>query len=265
MKKPKNPSPAKILYLFAELHNHLGNGTIRHQLSQIVRHSKDAEIIDICRRAADCLEIEIDDKFNKLDTEQHSHSLKTLVNHLAWAKNKFDEILKLRDECNPKWTESIFKATEIQLIELSNCYTLLDKIPDITDKNDEVVKIGDLVAVRCKDEKDQEYDHYGVLISSPKGYRVAHFFTGATVKAQNSLAEKGFGYVHETFYSPDWIVKEHLPTEIPYSQVEQRIKESRKLDKRVWSKFTYNCEHWAREMVYNKPECTQFKRGNDQI
>ncbi|MUG96294.1 hypothetical protein F7734_29730 [Scytonema sp. UIC 10036] len=158
-------------------------------------------------------------------------------------KEIFDCIIEIIPECNPKWTESLFKATERQLIALSNYYALLDKIPDVTDINSETIKIGDLVALNCQDENGKNYEHYGVVIASQKGFRVAHFFTGATVRVQNSLVEKGFGYVHEISYSPEWLVKEHLSDSSPYSQVEGRIKESRKQEKRVWDKFSYNCEH----------------------
>ncbi|MEJ6487497.1 DnaB-like helicase C-terminal domain-containing protein [Nostoc punctiforme UO1] len=36
-----------------------------------------------------------------------------------------------------------------------------------------------------------------------------------------------------------WIVKEHLSDSIPFSQVEGRIKESRKEERRVWNKLSY--------------------------
>jgi hypothetical protein len=121
----KHSNPAKALYLFAEIQNHLHNGTIRHQLSQIVKHTKDQEILDVCSRAAECLGIELDTNFHKLDENQHLRSLKTIANHLKWAKEKFDEVLKLMPECDSKWVESPLRATEIQLLSLSNYCTLL--------------------------------------------------------------------------------------------------------------------------------------------
>lgn len=258
-------NPAKALYLFADIQNHLHNGTIRHELSQIVKHTRDQEILDVCSRIAQCLGIDLDTNFHKFDENQHTHSLKTLVNHLKWAKQRFDEVVKLVPECDPKWIESPLRATEIQLLSLSNYCTLLDKVPDTSDINGEVIKVGDLVTVPCKDEAGRDYDHYGVVIPSSKGFRIAHFFTGSTVKSQNSLVEKGFGYIHEVTYETRWIVKQHLSPTIPYSQVEQRIKESRKLEKRVWNKLNYNCEHWAREMVYGRPDCTQLEKWREEI
>ncbi|WP_299409826.1 hypothetical protein [Acaryochloris sp. IP29b_bin.148] len=255
-----SPNPSKVLYLLAEIQKHLHNGTIRHELSQIVRHTRDKEILDVCRRAAKCLDIHIDARFHKLDEEQHIYSLRTLVKHMKWAKEKFDEVVKLVPNCNPKWVESPFRATEKQLLSLSDYLTRLDKVPDTTDMNGKVIKVGDLVAISCKDEKDRNYDHYGVVIPSAKGFRVAHFFTGSTIRPQNSLVEKGFGYVHETSYEPQWIVKEHHPETIPYSQVEKRIKKSRNTETRVWNKLSYNCEHWAREMFCGQPSCTQLDK-----
>ncbi|MEA5511292.1 hypothetical protein VB715_16080 [Crocosphaera sp. UHCC 0190] len=106
---------------------------------------------------------------------------------------------------------------------------------------------------------------YGIVVASSRGFRVAHFFTGETVKAQNSLVEKGFGYIHEVRYSLEWLVQEHLPKSIPYSDVEERIKASRKINRRVWNKLSYNCEHWAREMFTGQPECTQLKQWKEEI
>jgi hypothetical protein len=96
-------------------------------------------------------------------------------------------------------------------------------------------------------------------------FRIAHFYTGPTIKPQNSTAEKGFGYIHELNYEPQWVVKQHLPHNIPYSQVEERIKESKKLALREWNKRLYNCEHWAREMVTGEPDCTQLTMLKEEI
>jgi hypothetical protein len=259
MGRKSKSHPGQILHLFAELQNHLHNGTIRHELNQIARHTKDREILGICNRAAGCLDIEIDAKFHQVNTDQHFHSLKTLVKHIGRAKEIFDHIIKIIPDSDPKWTESLFKATEAQLLALSNYYALLDKMPDVTDFDGEPIKVGDLVALNCKDEKGKDYDHYGIVIPSQQGFRVAHFFTGATVKTQNSLVEKGFGYVHEVPYTMEWIIKEHLPDNISFSQVERRIKESRQQEKRVWNKLSYNCEHWARDMFDDNPRCTQLE------
>lgn len=251
--------PGKILRWFAEIQEHLHNGTIRHELSQIAKHTRDREILEICNRAAGCLDIEIDTDFHKTNTNQHFNSLKSLVNHLKKPKEIFDRIIENIPDTDPTWTDALFKATEYQLLALSNYFSLLDKMPDITDINGNPIKVGTLVAVNCRDDSGHYYDHYGVVIPSQKGFRVAHFFTGATVKPQNSLVEKGFGYVHEVDYSMEWIFKEHLPDTIPFSHVEQRIKESRRQEARVWNKLRYNCEHWSREMFNGVPRCTQLE------
>jgi hypothetical protein len=261
----KNPNPAKVLHLFADIQDHLQNRVFCHELSQIARHTKDKEIISFCKDAAKCLEIEIDTNFSKLDHEQCARSLKTLFSHLKWAKERFDQVITLKSDLNPKWIESTFKATEMQLLDLSNYLTLLDREHDIHDNNDIVVKIGDLVAVKCVDENGKDYDHYGVVIASSKGFRVVHFFTGHTVKAQNSLIEKGFGYIHELPYSSEWTVRSRISVSVTYSQIEERIKESRKMSKRVWNKLSYNCEHWAREMHTGVPDCTQVSNWKDEI
>ena len=257
--------PGKILYLFAEIQNHLHNGTIRHELSQMIRHTRDQEILDVCNRAAKCLDIEIEATFFKLNDDQLTRSLAILVNHLKWAKERFDQVIQLVPECDPKWIDSPLKATELQLLYLSNYFTLLDKVPDTTDIEGEVIRVGDLIAVPCEDDAGRDYEHYGVVISTPRGFRVAHFFTGATVKPKNSLVERGFGYIQEVIYEPSWTVKQHLSSTIPYAQVEQRIKESKKPDKRIWNKLTYNCEHWAREMVDGQPSCTQLEKWKQEI
>jgi hypothetical protein len=261
----KNSSLAKVLHLFGDIQDHLQNRVFRHELTQIATHTKDEEIISFCKDAAQCLEIEIDTSFHKLDPEQCTRSLKTLFNHLKWAKERFDYIITLKSDLNSKWIDSTFQATEMQLLDLSNYLTLLDKEHDIHDNNNMVVKIGDLVAVKCVDENSKDYDHYGIIIASSRGFRVAHFFTGTTVKAQNNLIEKGFGYIHELPYSSEWNVRSRIPASVTYSQIEARIKESRKMNKRVWNKLSYNCEHWAREMHTGTPECTQIGQWKDEI
>lgn len=261
---PTYSSPSKALHLLAHIQEHMNNGTIRNEINKIVKHTRDQEILAVCDRIVTCLDIEIDKEFTRLDDKQHASALKNLQNHLKWASDRFDEVVDLRASIDPKWISSPFSATERQLLTLSDCYTLLDKVPDVCDINGEVVKVGDLVSVLCKDENGQDYEHYGVLVSSPKGFRVAHFFTGSTVKAQNNLVEKGFGYIHEVAYEPSWVVEEHLPDMVPYSQVEQRIKLARQSEKRIWNKLSYNCEHWAREMFSGTPTCTQLARWREE-
>jgi len=259
------PNPAKILFLFAEIQNHLHNGVIEHELNKILKHTSDQEIIRNCQSVARCLDIKIERNFVSENSELLCNCVKRLTTHLKWAKEKFDKIVELAPDCDPKWIESPLKATELQLLSLSNYFVLLDKVPDSTDSTGQTIKSGDLVAIRCKDESDRSYEHYGVVISTSKGFRVAHFFTGHTVKGQNTLVEKGFGYIHEVNYTPEWVVKQHLPLTVPYNQVEQRIKESRKQERRIWNKLTYNCEHWAREMVEGEPNCTQLKNWRQEI
>lgn len=79
MRSKSKLHPGKVIHLFSEIQNHLHNGTISHELNQIAKSTRDKEILEICTRAADCLEIEIDTKFYKVNIEQHSHSLQTLV------------------------------------------------------------------------------------------------------------------------------------------------------------------------------------------
>ncbi|MGL5939294.1 MAG: hypothetical protein ACRC2S_02735 [Waterburya sp.] len=93
----KHSNPAKALYLFAEIQKHLHDGTIHRELSTIVKHTKDQEILRVCSLAAECLGIELDTNFHKLNENQHISSLKTLVNHLKKAKEKFDEVGELLD------------------------------------------------------------------------------------------------------------------------------------------------------------------------
>lgn len=152
------------------------------------------------------------------------------------------------------------------MLVLTDCIGILDRIPAWTDLNGEVIKAGDLVAIRCKDEQDQEYDHYGVLEVTPHGLSVAHFFTGRTVKPGNTLSETGWGYIHQLPYDPAWIVQEHLSLNgSSYAQVEERINNSRKDKKRLWKKLTYNCEHWAREMFSGEPTCTQSEKFKEEF
>jgi hypothetical protein len=258
------PNPSKALHLLAHIQEHMNNGTIHHEIGKITKHTRDKEVLAVCERVAKCLQIEIDQEFERLDDRKYASALKVLQNHLRWASDRFDEVVALRADIDPTWIDSPFSATEQQLLTLSDCYTLLDKVPDVCDANGEVVKVGDLVSILCSDETGESYEHYGVLVSSPKGFRVAHFFTGSTIKAQNNLVEKGFGYIHEVNYDPFWIVKEHLPSSVPYSQVEQRIKLARQSDKRIWNKLTYNCEHWAREMFSGTAECTQLAQWREK-
>ncbi|MEA5511146.1 hypothetical protein VB715_15335 [Crocosphaera sp. UHCC 0190] len=81
------------------------------------------------------------------------------MKHLKWAKAKFDKVVELVPDLNQKWIEEPFKETQLLLLDISNCITLLDREHDIYDQNDRVIKIGDLVAVHCTDENNKPYNH----------------------------------------------------------------------------------------------------------
>ncbi|NEQ98981.1 MAG: hypothetical protein F6K30_20065 [Cyanothece sp. SIO2G6] len=258
---------AKTLRLFATIQDDLHNGVIEKHLTRILEYTNDKEMVDVCHRAATCINIELQAQFNFYSNRRLRDSVKALAKHLGGMTCKFTEAIQLRanePQCT-EWTQSIFEATEYQLISLSNYFALLDKVPTQVDANGEPVKIGDLVAYPCQDDRGRTYDHYGVVIASPQGFRVVHYFSGPTIQAANTLLKQGFGYVHEVAYSPEWLVKEHLASDIPFNQVEERIKVSRDQEKRVWKLFSYNCEHWAREMVSGIPRCTQNPRSRANL
>ncbi len=258
----KDPNPTKIIRLFADLHDHLYNGCIQHELNQIVRHTKDRKIIAICQRTAELLEIKIDISFQKEDPDQHFRSVKTLSNHLKKANEKYEEIVQLVPNYSPKWIDSLYSATEEVLILLSQELIRLDRAPNIYDNQDKEIQLGDLVAILCQDDKGQNYEHYGVVMQGAKGYTVKHFFSGPTVKAQNRLVEKGIGYVHTLPYTPEWILKER-PVD-SYQLINKRIETSEEIQNKIWNKLRYNCEHWAREMVTGLARCTQIEDMKDE-
>ena len=253
------PNAAKIIRLFADIQDHLYNGKIAHELSQIARHTHDKKIIAICQRTADYLAIEINTSFHKESLDQISNSHRNLVNHLKWAKEKFDDIIKLLPNYPSKWTDALFQASEEQLVYLSQEFIRLDRIPDVCDQKGNEIHPGDLVAYFCRDEEGKEYEHYGVVMQGSRGYTVEHFFSGPTVQAKNRLVEKGIGYVHSLPYTPEWIFKESPPKGVAYREIKARIEESDNIQNKVWNKFSYNCEHWAREMVFGSSSCTQIE------
>lgn len=234
-------NPAKIIRLFADIQNHLYSRKIQHELSQIARHTRDRKIIGICQRTANFLEIEINTTFHQDKAEQIHNSVRTLLNHLKWAKERFDDVIKLMPDYNSKWTNALFQATEEQLVYLSQEFIRLDRKPDIYDRKENEIYPGDLVAYPCKDDNEKDYEHYGVVIQGAKGYIVKHFFSGPTVQAQNKLVEKGIGYVHSVSYTPEWIFKEHSPQSVTYQEIKARIDESDNIQNKVWNKLSYNC------------------------
>lgn len=247
-------NPAKILRLFADIQDRLHNGIIENQINNIAKYTRDQEILADCKKIAECLELPFDpnSKFEKCNDERFAVSVHRIAKHLESIKNKYDNLLSQLPDYNSKWTESLFQLTESQLVKLSEVLILLDRVPNNFD-----VSPGDLVIYPCQDDEGKNYDHYGVVISTPQGYMVAHFFSGPTIQAPQKFIEKGIGYVHTVPYTPDWILKEHLPDSIPYAQVENRIRESRNIESKIWHIVSYNCEHWAREMVYGEKDCTQ--------
>lgn len=266
-----NGNPSKhpeALTILANIQRHIYNGTIQSKVGEIAQCTEDKFILEICQRIADNLGVEIDLRLRRIELEKKQSSLKSLQGHLEWATKKLYEVENIKDQCDPKWLTPILNETKKQLVQLSNYYILLDKVPDITDECGEVVELGDLVYIPCQDEKGNNYEHYGVVIGTPKGFDVAHFFTGQTIKSRNSLSEKGFGYVHQVAYQPRWIINQHLRSlENPtlYHEIIERIQKSKATEKKIWSKLDYNCEHWAREMFCGVPECKQKERIAEEI
>ncbi len=68
----------------------------------------------------------------------------------------------------------MLKIIDIQVARVSQLIILLDREPDICDKKGNVIRPNDLVVYLCKDEKDRDYEHYGVVKGTQNAYRVAH-------------------------------------------------------------------------------------------
>ncbi|MEH1832009.1 MAG: hypothetical protein V7L29_08040 [Nostoc sp.] len=260
------PNPSKILCLFAELQDRLYHSdTIKNAISQICRHTKDQDIIKTCQTIAEILEIEFDSNFDKVNTDWHFQAVHKLQKHQNWVIEKYQEIQKCVNDYNSKWSDPLLKIIDTQLARLLQLIILLDREPDICDDKGNVIRPNDLVVYLCKDEKDRDYEHYGVVRATPNGYRVAHFFTGETVKPKGKIVRVGIGYIHLAHYTPDWLFKERPEKEHPEKasdiQIEARIQKSREkilsAKDPLWNLLSYNCEHWAREMVYNEPKATQ--------
>lgn len=263
------PNPSKILRLFAELQDRLYDGdTIKKAISQICRHTKDQSIIKTCQVIAEILEIEFDSNFDKVNTDWHFQAVHRLQKHHNWVIEKYQEIQKYVDDYNSKWSDPLLKIIDTQLARLSQLIILLDREPEICDNKGNVIRPNDLVVYLCKDDNDRDYEHYGVVRATPNGYSIAHFFTGETVKPESKLVSVGIGYVHLAHYTPDWLFKERPEKENPQKasdiQIEARIQNSREkilsAKDNLWNLLSYNCEHWAREMVYGEATSTQYQK-----
>jgi len=257
-----HPNPSKILRLFAEVQDRLYDGdTVKNAISQISKHTKDKSIIKTCQAISDILEIDFDSTFVKVNTELHFQAVCRLQKHQNWVINKYKESKNCVNDHNSKWSDPLLKIIDTQLARLSQLIILLDREPDIYDNNGQIIRPNDLVIYPCKDQEARDYDHYGVVRATPNGYRVAHFFTGDTVKPEGRIVDVGIGYVHFASYTPDWIFKERAES-VMDSQIEARIHESREkilnAKDKLWNKLSYNCEHWAREMIYGEARSTQI-------
>lgn len=256
-----HPNSSKILILFAEVQDRVHHhDKVKNALSQIARHTRDPRILKTCRAIAEVLEIEFEEKFEQVNDGWYFDAVRKLQNHSAWVMEKYQVLQKEIGNYDPKWTEALSKLTDTQIARLSQLVPLLDVEPDICDKEGNIVRPNDLVVYPCQDEQGRTYEHYGVIRATPKGYRIAHFFTGETIKLENRVAEVGLGYVHFTPYSSDWFFKER-PDSVVDAELESRISNSQNDilggNEKLWNKLTYNCEHWTREMVYGVASSTQ--------
>ncbi|OUL26851.1 hypothetical protein [Nostoc sp. 106C] len=264
-----NPNPSKILRLFAELQDCLYHGdTVKNAITQICKHTRDESIIKTCQVIAEVLEIKFDINFAQVNTDSHFQAVHQLQKHLNWVMQKYEEIQKCVNEYNPKWSDPLLKIIDTELARLSQLIILLDREPDICDHKGNLIRPNDLVVYPCKDEQGRDYDHYGVVRATARGYRIAHFFTGKTVKPTGKIVSVGIGYVHFAPYTPDWLFKERPEQKHPEKasdiEIEARIQKSREkilcAKDTLWNLLNYNCEHWAREMVYNEPSSTQAEQ-----
>ncbi|WP_414552455.1 hypothetical protein [Anabaena sp. CCY 0017] len=264
-----HPNPSEILRLFSNLQDRLYDGdTVKKAITQICNHTRDTSIINTCQVIAELLEIEFEIKFEQVNINWHFQAVKRLQNHQSWVLEIYQEIQKKVGDYNRRWSEPLLKIIDPQLARLSQLIILLDREPDICDNNGNVIRPNDLVVYPCKDEKDRSYEHYGVVRATPNGYRVAHFFTGETVKPEGKIVSVGIGYVHFAPYTPNWLFKERPEKEHPEKvsdiQIEERIQQSKEkiltAKDPLWNILRYNCEHWAREIVYGEPSSTQAIR-----
>ncbi len=266
MTKNRNSSnQARIIHEFGNLQDHLYNHVIRHELTHAVKNIKDPKIIAICQEIADYFGIEIKEYCKKENLSWYKGAVKNLTNHLKKANEKYAEILHFLPEYDAEWTEGLFKATEKQLIYLSQLFIKLDCEPSVYDQEENEIFPGSLVAYPCEDQEGRYYEHYGVVMHSSQGLVVKHFFSGPTVKGRNQLVEEGIGYVHSVPYISAWLFRDHPPENIAYQDIQKRIDESDQKLNKIWNKLRYNCEHWAREMVEGKARCTQIDKLKESI
>jgi hypothetical protein len=258
-----NPNPSRILRLFAETQDRLYDGeTIKKALSQIAKHTKDKKVIENCEAIAELLQIEFDQTFVRNDVNQHFDAVKKLQNHGVWVKDKYKEIKLYTDNCDPKWFSALQEVTDIQLDRLGQIVSFLSAVPDTCDLNGNVIRPNDLIIYPSQDEEGRPYEHYGIVRPTIQGYSIAHFFTFETIRPEGRVAEVGLGHVYFSPYKSEWLFKER-PESVSDSQIESRIDESRKkfiaAKDKLWNKLLYNCEHWAREMVYGEARSTQVE------
>lgn len=258
-------NPAKIIHLFGDLQQHIYNGVIQRELNNIIKYVKDPKIHRISQEIADFLDLGITEAFQKENISRFKAVYKNLINHFKQTRKKHEQIIKLLPKYNSKWTDSLYKVTEQQVLFLSQQLVKLDCEPSVYDLDENEIIPGDLVAYPCHDQEGKEYEHYGVVMHSSTGLVVKHFFSGPTVKARNSLVEKGIGYIHSISYTPEWLFKQHPPENTNYQEIQTRIEKSSEISNKVWNKLRYNCEHWAREMVEGLPSCTQIERMKQEI
>jgi hypothetical protein len=256
--------PGKILRLFAEVQDHLYHGnTIKRYLEQLARHTNDPKILETCDAIAELLSISIEKEFSHIDKGWRVDAVNRLKAHSRWATDKYREVRQEVPEYDSAWTEPILAIMDPQLARLSQLIILLDTEPAICDSQGNVIYVNDLVVVPCEDTEGRPYEHYGVVRPTPSGYHIAHFFTGDTVKLRNRVSDVGIGYVHFIAYSDEWLFKERSEV-IREDQIHARISNSqekiRKGEDNLWNKLTYNCEHWAREMVSGQPRSTQIEK-----
>ncbi|GEM_PF-573317 len=255
---------AKLLYLFAEVQERLYHGeTIQKALAQISRHTQDEKILETCRAIAVLLKIEATEQFVSFDRGWYFDAVQKLQKRLAWVLEKYQLIPNLVEQSDPKWTADLSQATDIQLATLTQLVSLLDNEPAFCDQQGNTIRPNDLVVVPCQDDKGREYEHYGIVRPTPNGYRIAHFFTGETIRPQNRIVEMGVGYVHFTQDLTVWQFKER-PADAIDAEIEARIAKFQAEictgRAKFWNQLSYNCEHWAREMVCGEAYSTQVEK-----
>ena len=266
-----NPNPSRVLRLFAATQDRLYDGdTIKKIISQIAKHTKDRKIIVNCEAIGDLLQIEFEQTFLRNDVNQHNDAVRKLQNHVTWVHEKYKEVKPFLENCDPIWYTRLQEAMDAQLARLSQLVSLLSAVPDICDLEGNVIRPNDLVIYPSKDQENRVYDHYGIVRATPHGYTVAHFFTGETIRPEGRISEVGIGYVHFTPYKAEWFFKERpeavsdsqikkRPELVSDGQTEARILESRQKFIDAKDKLLYNCEHWAREMVYGEARSIQVE------